>query len=81
MSLFCNTSAAFYFSGLFTRTSQIKPLPPTLSAEIKIHKENEPIRPVVNNTQAPTYKFAQFLSTKIEQILQLIHSSDLIPHS
>jgi alkaline phosphatase len=28
---------------------RIKPRPPTLKAQIKIHKENEPIRPVVNN--------------------------------
>jgi 23S rRNA maturation mini-RNase III len=38
---------------------QIKPRPPTLKAQIKTHKENEPIRPVVNNIQAPTYRLAK----------------------
>jgi hypothetical protein len=60
-----------YFSGLFIPTSQIKPPPQTLNAQIKIPKENESITPVVNNTQAPTYKFTQFLSTKVKHMLQL----------
>jgi hypothetical protein len=34
--------------------TQIKPQPPKLNAHIKIHKNNEPIRPVVNNINAPT---------------------------
>jgi hypothetical protein len=42
--------------------TQIKPQPPTLKAQIKIHKVNEPIRPVVNNIYAPTYKIAKFLN-------------------
>jgi hypothetical protein len=39
-------------------TVNIKPTAPKPNALIKIHKENEPIRPVVNNTQAPSYKIA-----------------------
>jgi len=27
---------------------------PKIDAYIKTHKENEPIRPVINNTQAPS---------------------------
>jgi hypothetical protein len=34
----------------------IKPSAPKLNAYIKTHKENEPIRPVIDNTQAPAYK-------------------------
>jgi hypothetical protein len=32
---------------------------------IKTHKEGEPIRPVINNTQAPSYKIAKFLNKKL----------------
>jgi hypothetical protein len=39
----------------------IKPMAPKLNANIKTHKENEPIRPVVNNTQGPSYKIAKYL--------------------
>jgi len=34
----------------------IKPTAPRLNAYIQTHKENEPIRPVIDNTQAPAYK-------------------------
>lgn len=51
--------------------TQIKPQPPTLKAQIKIHKDNEPIRPVVNNIQAPTYKIAKFLNRWLTDTLQL----------
>jgi hypothetical protein len=50
---------------------QIKPRPPTLKAQIKIHKENEPIRPVVNNIQAPTFKLAKFLKKWLHDRLSL----------
>jgi len=35
------------------------PTPPTLNAQLKLHKPNIPIRPVVNNKNAPTYKTAK----------------------
>jgi hypothetical protein len=41
---------------------QIKPKPPTLNAQIKIHKDNEPIIPVVNNIHAASYKIAKFFN-------------------
>jgi len=40
---------------------QKNPTPPKLNARIKIHKPNNPIRPVVNNINAPTYKIAKKL--------------------
>jgi thermostable 8-oxoguanine DNA glycosylase len=40
----------------------IKPAAPRLNAYIKTHKQDEPIRPVVNNIQAPSYKSAKFLN-------------------
>jgi len=43
----------------------IKPTAPQLNAYIKTHKEGEPICPVINNTQAPSYKIATFLNQKL----------------
>ena len=54
--------------------TQIKPLPPTLKAQIKIHKDNEPIRPVINNVFAPSYKIAKFLNKWLTDTLQLSHT-------
>jgi hypothetical protein len=51
--------------------TQIKPQPPNLKAQIKIQKDNEPIRPVVNNIHAPTYKVAKFLNKWLTDTLQL----------
>lgn len=51
--------------------TQIKPQPPKFNAHIKIHKYNEPIRPVVNNTNAPTYKIAKHLNKWLTNALQL----------
>jgi hypothetical protein len=53
------------------RLTQIKPTAPTLNALIKLHKDNEPIRPVVNNISAPTYKLAKFFKKWLSETLQL----------
>jgi hypothetical protein len=44
---------------------------PTLNAKINIHKENNPIRTVINNMQAPTYKLAKYMTEKITELIQL----------
>jgi len=49
----------------------IKPMAPTLNVYIKTHKENKPIRPVVNNTHAPVYKTAKYLNKKLNNLLNL----------
>jgi hypothetical protein len=36
-----------------------------------MHKPNNPIRPVVNNVQAPTYKIAKFLAQRLNDYLNL----------
>jgi len=48
-----------------------KPLPPSLNSQIKIHKPNNPIRPFVNNRNAPSYKIAKFLVNKLHEHLNL----------
>ena len=50
---------------------QIKPTAPKLNALIKIHKDNNSIRPVINNIQAPSYKLAKTLNKKLNQMIQL----------
>jgi len=49
----------------------IKPAAPKLNVYIKTHKENEPIRPVIDNTQAPSYKIAKHINKKLYSLLKL----------
>ena len=44
---------------------------PTLNALIKIHKDNEPIRPEINNIQAPSYRLAKHFNKKLNQMIHL----------
>jgi hypothetical protein len=50
---------------------QIKPLAPKLNALINWHKEDRPIRPVINNTQVPSYKLAKYINKKLKQLIIL----------
>jgi hypothetical protein len=51
--------------------TQKNPQPPTLKAQIKIHKPDNPIRPVVNNMSAPAYKISKLLAKKLNGYLNL----------
>ena len=51
--------------------TQKQPSPPTLNALLKLHKPNNPIRPVVNNTKAPAHKTARRLNTILSKHLHL----------
>ena len=51
----------------------IKPTAPNLNAYIKTHKEGEPIRPVIYNTQAPSCKLAKFLNKKLQSLIDLLN--------
>ena len=44
---------------------------PTIKGLIKLHKSDQPIRPVVNWRNAPAYKLSQLLTTKITQFSSL----------
>ena len=44
---------------------------PKFNAYIKTHKDNNPIRPVIDNTQAPSYKIAKFLNSRIKDYINL----------
>jgi hypothetical protein len=49
-------------------------LPPALKAQLKLHKKNIPIRPVINNRTAPSYKLAKHLTKVINQHITLKNS-------
>jgi len=44
---------------------------PQFNAYIKTHKEQAPIRPVINNTQAPSHRIARCLSKKLDSLMPL----------
>jgi hypothetical protein len=53
-----------------------------MKPQLKLHKPHIPIRPVINNTQAPTYKVAKHLTKILDNFLTLnnyyiTNSSDL----
>ena len=52
----------------------IKPVAPKLNVFIKTHKENEPIRLVVNNTHAPSYKIAKYLNKRFNKLISLSYT-------
>jgi hypothetical protein len=49
----------------------IRPTPPCLNAYIKTHKQGEPIWPVINKIQAPSYRTAKFLNKKLQSLINL----------
>ena len=40
----------------------IKPMAPKLNVHLKTYKHNLPIRPVINNIQAPSYKTVRYVN-------------------
>jgi hypothetical protein len=44
---------------------------PKLNTLIKTHKEDKPIRPDINNTQAPSYKLTKNLNKRLNQLIKL----------
>jgi hypothetical protein len=50
---------------------QIIPIATKLIALIKTHKEDKPIRPVINNITAPSYKPAKHVIKKFNQLINL----------
>jgi len=51
--------------------TQKKPQTPDLRAQIKLHKTGQPIRPVVNDRNAPAYKISKLLVNKLINLLNL----------
>ena len=55
--------------------TNIKPIAPKINAYIKTHKENEPIRPVIDNTQAPSYNITKFFNNRPKNYINLPDTS------
>jgi len=58
--------------------TQRNPKPPTLKAQLKLHKAGNPIRPVINNRNAPSYKAAKKLNKFLQQHLNLHNHHTII---
>jgi hypothetical protein len=54
------------------KISNTTPHPPILKAQLKLHKPGAPIRPVVNNRTAPSYKLAKKLNNTLINTYTLI---------
>jgi hypothetical protein len=52
----------------------LNPSAPTIKGLIKLHKPDQPIRPVVNWRDTPAYKLSQLLTTKIRQFSSLLYT-------
>jgi hypothetical protein len=48
---------------------QKNPSHPTLKAQLKLHKPDIPIRPVINNMKAPTHKISKHLLSMLSKHL------------
>jgi hypothetical protein len=44
---------------------------PQINVHIKTHKENQPIRAVINNTQDPSYKAARYINKRLQNLICL----------
>jgi hypothetical protein len=66
-----NHSTALIPKNLKWRYVNLNPTAPTIKGLIKLHKPDQPIRPVVNWRNAPAYKLSQLLTTKIRQFASL----------
>jgi hypothetical protein len=53
------------------RYVNLNPSAPTIKGLIKLHKPDQPIRPIVNWRNAPAYKLSRLLTTKIRQFALL----------
>jgi hypothetical protein len=57
---------------------QMNPQAPKLKAKIKIHKPQAPIRPIINNTTAPTHKLAKHIHQRLNDLLNLKREYNII---
>ena len=57
--------------------TNMNPSAPTIKGLIKVHKPSQPIRPLVNWRNAPTYNLAKLFSQKIRQIAPLPNTHNI----
>ena len=58
--------------------TQKKSSPPTLKTQLKLHKIDIPIHPVINNRSAPSYKLAKHLTKILNQYITLNNHYNVI---
>jgi len=58
--------------------TQKKPSPPILKAQLKLHKTDIPIRHIINNRSAPSYKLAKHLTKILNQYITLNNHYNVI---
>ena len=51
--------------------TDIKPAARKLNVALKTHKENQPIRPIINNRQAPAYKIARYVNKRLQNLINI----------
>jgi hypothetical protein len=56
--------------------TQLNPTSPILKARLKIHKNDIPIRTVVNNINAPSYKLAKYIHDKLREMINLPNTNN-----
>jgi hypothetical protein len=66
--------------------TNMNPIAPRIHGTIKLHKENKPIRPIVDWKNSPGYKLAIHLVKLLKQTIQLpnvfnVHSSETLIHN
>jgi hypothetical protein len=54
-----------------------QPQPPTLRALIKLHKPNNPIRPIIDWCNAPDYNLTKHLAKLLNEVIQLPNSFNI----
>jgi hypothetical protein len=56
----------------------MNPQAPKLNAKIKIHKSGATIRPIIENTNAPTHKLAKYIHQSINDYIKLKREYNII---
>jgi hypothetical protein len=57
--------------------TDMNPIAPNLRAIIKLHKQNTPIRPIINLRNAPAYQLAKQLTKTLHNYLQLQYTYNI----
>jgi hypothetical protein len=60
------------------RYTIMNPSAPSIKGLIKIHKQDQPIRPVVNWRKAPAYNLSRLFTKKINQLTLLPHAFNIL---
>ena len=79
-----NVKDSFKQCNMFISKKQVKYLtqinrkPPKIKAQIKLHTQGNPIRPVVNNINAPAFKLAKFLTKTLKEYITLKYQYNVV---